>query len=133
LCIRVSIDSLAQETSFEGRTVFLNAYPHKGATSPFGAVLGLEVQGSGLFVIRSLSYDDALYPRTQIPERVASVVLSDIFAYVTVATQAFHLHRSSSARVVSLSASLVSMTHPVRQIRMPTELRVQNRLARGGM
>jgi len=125
------LHSLDQKTSFEVRTEFLNAYPHKDATSPVGAVIGLEVQESGLFVIRSLSYAGTLYPRAQIPERIASVTVLGVFAYVTVATHAFHLHYSSSARVASLSASLLSMTHPVRQILMPTELGVTNSIARG--
>jgi len=122
---------LEKTTSFEVRTEFLNSYPHKDATSPVGAVIGLEVQESGLFVIRSLSYAGTLYPRAQIPERIASVTVLGIVAYVTVATHAFYLHYSSSARVVSLSASLLSMTHPVRQILMPTEIGAPNSLARG--
>ena len=117
--------------TFELRTEFLDDYQRKDPGTPVGATVALTKQSVSHLVIASMTYDGKEYDRRdQIPEQAAHAVLRGVVAYMTIASHAFHAHYQSSARVAALSQSMLPMSHPVRQVLMPTELGTTNSAAR---
>ena len=125
------LHSAGRPEAFELRTTFLNDYPRKDPNTPVGATVALRQQSSSSLIITSMTYDGTDHDRRdKIPEDAAHAVLMGMLAYMTVASHAFHIHYRSSARVAALSHSMLPMSHPVRQVLMPTELGTTNGVAR---
>jgi len=125
------LHATAQPEAFELRTGFLDDYQRKEPGPPVGATVALESQSSSSLVITSMTYDGVDYDRRdKIPEQAANAVLLGMRAYMTIASHAFHIHYQSSARVATLSHTMLPMSHPVRQVLMPTELGTTNVVAR---
>jgi hypothetical protein len=125
------LHATARSDVFEVRTAFLDDCQRKDPATHVGATVALEARSSTSLVITSMTYDGNEYgKRDKIPEHAAHAVLLGMMAYMTVASHAFHSHYQSSARVAALSQSMLPMSHPVRQILMPTELGTTSVIAR---
>jgi hypothetical protein len=128
---RVDVVDLFHPGSLEIRTEFLNVYEHKRPDRLTGGTIRLELLPSGTYRIIDVLYGGVLHSRAHLPETVASLLVSGITYYLTIATHAVGIHYQSGHIRAMQSHLLLPLSHPVRGVLLPTELYVTSTLGRG--
>ena len=124
-----TLDLLHSAEPLEIRTEFLNTYAHKDPSRLTGATIRLDRTPTE-YRIRQVRYCGTVYTRETLPPSVAHLVLSGVYAYVTVASHAYGVHYRSGHVRAEVSHALLPETHPVRLVVMPSEVNVTNGLGR---